>query len=85
MSLQWASEAELDGDSSYTFTNLYRSGAPSEAVRITADAAFGALATWLGEQQRLVERAFEARAQPAHGGAASCSTQVQSIGCGRLL
>lgn len=59
--LQWA--GDVGGEAQFTYTNLYRSGAPTEAVRITADAAFGALATWLGEQQRLVERAFEASAQ----------------------
>ena len=53
----------MTGDATYSFTNLYQSGAPQEAVKTTADAAFGALATWLSEQQRLVERAFEARAQ----------------------
>ncbi len=52
----------MQGDTTYAFTNLYQSGAPQEAVKVTADAAFGALATWLSEQQRLVERAFEARA-----------------------
>ncbi len=52
----------MSGDATYSFTNLYQSGAPQEAVKTTADAAFGALATWLSEQQRLVERAFEARA-----------------------
>ena len=52
---------ETVGDASYSFTNLYQTGAPQEAVKVTADAAFGALATWLSEQQRLVERAFEAR------------------------
>ena len=51
----------MTGDATYSFTNLYQSGAPQEAVKVTADAAFGALATWLSEQQRLVERAFEAR------------------------
>ena len=56
----WSRE-ELSGDATYAFTNLYQSGAPQEAVKVTADAAFGALATWLSEQQRLVERAFEVR------------------------
>ena len=50
---------ETSGDAAYSFTNLYQTGAPQEAVKVTADAAFGALATWLSEQQRLVERAFE--------------------------
>jgi hypothetical protein len=54
----------VSGDATYSFTNLYQSGAPQEAVKTTADAAFGALATWLSEQQRLVERAFEVRARP---------------------
>ena len=54
----------MTGDATYSFTNLYQSGAPQEAVKTTADAAFGALATWLSEQQRLVERAFEARGRP---------------------
>ena len=62
------SRDDVSGDATYSFTNLYQSGAPQEAVKTTADAAFGALATWLSEQQRLVERAFEARAAPA----ASC-------------
>lgn len=52
---------DVAGDASYSFTNLYQTGAPQEAVKVTADAAFGALATWLSEQQRLVERAFEVR------------------------
>ena len=56
----WSRE-EQSGDATYAFTNLYQSGAPQEAVKVTADAAFGALATWLSEQQRLVERAFEVR------------------------
>ncbi len=56
----WSRE-DVSGDATYAFTNLYQSGAPQEAVKVTADAAFGALATWLSEQQRLVERAFEAR------------------------
>ena len=51
----------MSGDASFSFTNLYQTGAPQEAVKVTADAAFGALATWLSEQQRLVERAFEVR------------------------
>jgi hypothetical protein len=55
------SRDDVSGDATYSFTNLYQSGAPQEAVKTTADAAFGALATWLSEQQRLVERAFEAR------------------------
>ena len=55
----------MTGDATYSFTNLYQSGAPQEAVKTTADAAFGALATWLSEQQRLVERAFEVRARAA--------------------
>jgi hypothetical protein len=59
------SRDDVSGDATYSFTNLYQSGAPQEAVKTTADAAFGALATWLSEQQRLVERAFEARAARA--------------------
>ena len=55
------SRGDVSGDATFAFTNLYQSGAPQEAVKVTADAAFGALATWLSEQQRLVERAFEAR------------------------
>ena len=54
----------MSGDATYSFTNLYQSGAPQEAVKVTADAAFGALATWLSEQQRLVERAFEELSTP---------------------
>jgi len=54
---------DVSGDASFSFTNLYQTGAPQEAVKVTADAAFGALATWLSEQQRLVERAFEARSR----------------------
>jgi hypothetical protein len=61
----WNREDVSGGDTSFAFTNLYQSGAPQEAVKVTADAAFGALATWLSEQQRLVERAFEARATRA--------------------
>jgi len=55
------SRDDISGDATFAFTNLYQSGAPQEAVKVTADAAFGALATWLSEQQRLVERAFEVR------------------------
>ena len=55
------SRDDVSGDATYSFSNLYQSGAPQEAVKTTADAAFGALATWLSEQQRLVERAFEVR------------------------
>ena len=62
--LVWSRE-DISGDATFAFTNLYQSGAPQEAVKVTADAAFGALATWLSEQQRLVERAFEVRAQTA--------------------
>ena len=64
----WSRE-EQSGDATYAFTNLYQSGAPQEAVKTTADAAFGALATWLSEQQRLVERAFEVR-HPSRAAAA---------------
>jgi hypothetical protein len=53
------------------FTNLYSTGAPQEAIKVTADAAFGALATWLSEQQRLVERAFEARSFRTADGASA--------------
>lgn len=73
---------DVSGDASYSFTNLYQTGAPQEAVKVTADAAFGALATWLSEQQRLVERAFEVRptigplipafATPVHRSAPQC-------------
>ena len=58
------SRDDISGDATFAFTNLYQSGAPQEAVKTTADAAFGALATWLSEQQRLVERAFEVRPAP---------------------
>jgi hypothetical protein len=58
------SRDDISGDATFAFTNLYQSGAPQEAVKVTADAAFGALATWLSEQQRLVERAFEVRPPP---------------------
>jgi len=61
------SRDDISGDATFAFTNLYQSGAPQEAVKVTADAAFGALATWLSEQQRLVERAFEVRT-PSWGG-----------------
>ena len=56
--LAWSRE-DLPLEATYAFTDLYQTGAPQEAVKVTADAAFGALATWLSEQQRLVERAFE--------------------------
>ena len=56
-SIVWSRD-DVAGDATFAFTNLYQSGAPQEAVKTTADAAFGALATWLSEQQRLVERAF---------------------------
>ena len=69
----WSRE-DVSGDATFAFTNLYQSGAPQEAVKVTADAAFGALATWLSEQQRLVERAFEARA------AARCRSAVPTCG-----
>ena len=59
-SIEW-SRADVSGSTEFTFSNLYQSGEPQEAVKVTADAAFGALATWLSEQQRLVERAFEVR------------------------
>ena len=62
-SIVWARD-DVAGDATYSFSNLYQSGAPQEAVKTTADAAFGALATWLSEQQRLVERAFEVRPPP---------------------
>ena len=65
---------DVSGDASYSFTNLYQTGAPQEAVKVTADAAFGALATWLSEQQRLVERAFEARRR--RPGAGGCSARA---------
>lgn len=49
------------GDRSFNYYNLYRDGDPKEAVKVTADAAFGALGEWMTEQQELVERQFKER------------------------
>lgn len=39
--------------------DLYQTGLPVEAVKVTAEAAYGALAMWLSAQQKQQERAFE--------------------------
>lgn len=50
---------DVDGlDASYSYYNIYRHGEPLEAVQATADAAFAALASWLKEQQAIVEQNF---------------------------
>lgn len=43
-----------------SFYNIYRDGDPKEAVKVTADAGFGALAQWLATQQAAVEKEFKA-------------------------
>jgi hypothetical protein len=73
----WARD-DVSGDATFSFSNLYQSGAPQEAVKTTADAAFGALATWLSEQQRLVERAFEVRPRPRRAARRSSLAQRAS-------
>lgn len=45
-----------------SYYNLYRDGDPKEAVKVTADAGFGALAEWLAKQQTAVEKEFKASA-----------------------
>ena len=54
--MAWSKDAE--GDATFSFYNIYRNGAPAEAVEQTADAAFSALAIWLSEQQAIVEKQF---------------------------
>ena len=75
------SRDDISGDATFAFTNLYQSGAPQEAVKVTADAAFGALATWLSEQQRLVERAFEVRLHCCDRWLATLASQPRIRSC----
>ena len=79
------SRDDISGDATFAFTNLYQSGAPQEAVKVTADAAFGALATWLSEQQRLVERAFEVRLPCFRRGLAALASQPRNVQLPRCL
>lgn len=54
--MAWAKDGE--GDATFSYYNIYRTGEPKEAVEATADAAFSALALWLTEQQSIVEKQF---------------------------
>ena len=55
--MAWSKDGE-GMDPTYAYYNIYRNGEPAEAVEVSADAAFAALATWLTEQQAIVEKQF---------------------------